>query len=724
MKALLLPKRSFNPRKAVLFGTLSAVVGIIVLIAVFADTGFSPTGGRPFAFNSAFNTTIPGGPALDPNSAAMVANLTYNTHPGIAYLYNNGKPIFYADSSTPTYTVTCTEAWGTCPFSGLAVPIPANAKPDTDSDGHMFVVNIATHTEYDFWQYKFNGGSPTTSWGGVADINGNGQSSRGTAYASGTAGMAGLVRISDIKSGAINHALVFSTSDCAAPASVFRYPAIHSDGKYTGTGAIPEGARVQLDPSINVDGIANITAGEKMVAKALQQYGAYAVDCAGSTGPGGMGYYFEDPREEGVADPYPGVGFAWDYFGMDHIPWKSLKVLNASVTQPPNNNPVPPSVSMTSPANGATVSGVVTVSANASDSVGISNVQFKLDGANLGSPITTAPYSYSWTTSSTSSGTHVLTATATDTAGLSSTTSNTTVTVSNADVVPPSAPTALTATAASSARINLAWHASTDSVGVTGYKIYRNGGATPLATVSGSTLTYADVQVSAGATYSYQVSAVDAAGNESAKSATASASTPAAADTTPPTVPTGLKSTSVTASSVSLSWTGSTDSGGSGLAGYHVYRNGVLIASPSSTTYNDTGLAAGTSYTYSVSAYDNAANGSFASTPLTVTTTSVTGDTIAPSVPGSLQTTSIGRYSISLTWRPSTDNVGVAGYRVWRGDGSYSNWVNVGTVSGSTLNFTDNNLRRHTTYTYGVRAYDAAGNISGGSNTIQVTTRR
>jgi len=724
MKSLLLPKQRFNPRKAVLFGALSAVIGIIVLIAVFADTGFSPTGGRPFAANSAFNTTIPNSPALDPNSAAMVANITYNTHPGIAYLYNNGKPIFYADSSTPTYTVKCTMSWGTCPFSGVAVPIPANAKPDTDSDGHMFVINIATHTEYDFWQYKFNSGSPTTSWGGIADINGNGQSSRGTAYASGTAGSAGLVRIADINSGVINHALVFSTSDCAAPASVFRYPATHSDGKYTGTGAIPEGARVQLDPSINVDSLSNITAGEKMVAKALQQYGAYAVDCAGSTGPGGMGYYFEDPREEGVANPYPGVGFGWDYFGMDHIPWKSLKVLNASVTQPPSSNPTPPSVTMTSPANGATVSGIVSVTANASDSVGISNVQFKLDGNNLGNPVTASPYAYSWNTSSVGNGTHILTATATDTAGLSSTTSNDTVTVSNADATAPSTPSGLTGSAPTSAQVNLSWKASTDNVGVTAYRVYRNGNTTALATVTGSTTTYTDAQVSAGTAYSYQVSALDAAGNESSKSGSISVTTPTATDTTPPSAPTGLKTTSVTTTSVALAWNASTDTGGSGLAGYHLYRNGVLIASPSGTTYTDSGLTAGTSYTYSVSAYDHAANGSFASTPLTVTTSSSSADTIAPSPPTSLRATSISRYSVSVAWGSSTDNVGVTGYRIWRGDGNYSNWVNVGTVSGSTLNFTNSNLRRGTTYTYGIRAYDAAGNISGGSNTIRVTTSR
>jgi len=242
--------------------------------------------------------------------------------------------------------------------------------------------------------------------------------------------------------------------------------------------------------------------------------------------------------------------------------------------------------------------------------------------------------------------------------------------------------------------------------------------------VTGSTTTYTDAQVSAGTAYSYQVSALDAAGNESSKSGSISVTTPTATDTTPPSAPTGLKTTSVTTTSVALAWNASTDTGGSGLAGYHLYRNGVLIASPSGTTYTDSGLTAGTSYTYSVSAYDHAANGSFASTPLTITTSSSSADTIAPSAPLSLRATSISRYSVSVAWGSSTDNVGVTGYRIWRGDGNYSNWVNVGTVSGSTLNFTNSNLRRGTTYTYGIRAYDAAGNISGGSNTIRVTTSR
>lgn len=91
----------------------------------------------------------------------------------------------------------------------------------------------------------------------------------------------------------------------------------------------------------------------------------------------------------------------------------------------------PPSVSITAPANSATVSGTITVSANASDNVGVAGVQFKLDGANLGTEDTTSPYSMSWNTTTASNGLHALTAVARDAAGNSATAANVNVTVSN-----------------------------------------------------------------------------------------------------------------------------------------------------------------------------------------------------------------------------------------------------------------------------------------------------
>jgi Bacterial Ig domain len=91
----------------------------------------------------------------------------------------------------------------------------------------------------------------------------------------------------------------------------------------------------------------------------------------------------------------------------------------------------PPTISITAPANGATVSGTVTVSANATDNVGVTSVQFFLDGANLGLQLVAAPYSITWNSTSTINGAHTLTAQARDAAGNVGNATPVSVTVSN-----------------------------------------------------------------------------------------------------------------------------------------------------------------------------------------------------------------------------------------------------------------------------------------------------
>jgi hypothetical protein len=92
----------------------------------------------------------------------------------------------------------------------------------------------------------------------------------------------------------------------------------------------------------------------------------------------------------------------------------------------------PPTVALSAPAAGATVSGAaVTVSATATDNVGVVGVQFRLDGVNLGAEDTTAPYSVTWNTTTASNGTHTLTAVARDAAGNVATSAARTVTVNN-----------------------------------------------------------------------------------------------------------------------------------------------------------------------------------------------------------------------------------------------------------------------------------------------------
>src|SRR5207244_4194616 len=118
--------------------------------------------------------------------------------------------------------------------------------------------------------------------------------------------------------------------------------------------------------------------------------------------------------------------------------WRITQGFKNTSTPPPDTTP--PTVSITSPASGATVSATITVSATASDNVGVAGVQFKLDGANLGAEDTTAsPYSTSWNTTAASNGSHTLTAVARDAAGNQKTSAAVTVTVSNTtpDTTPP-----------------------------------------------------------------------------------------------------------------------------------------------------------------------------------------------------------------------------------------------------------------------------------------------
>ena len=125
--------------------------------------------------------------------------------------------------------------------------------------------------------------------------------------------------------------------------------------------------------------------------------------------------------------------------------------------------------------------------------------------------------------------------------------------------------------------------------------------------------------------------------------------------------------------------------------------------------YTDSGLAAGTTYGYSVIALDAAGNASAAAAASAKT---LTLDTTPPTAPGNLKATVKPR-KVALTWTASTDNVGVAGYRAYR------NGVLIATVAAGSLSYTDGSAPKGAD-SYTVAAYDAAGNKSPLSNTATV----
>ena len=206
------------------------------------------------------------------------------------------------------------------------------------------------------------------------------------------------------------------------------------------------------------------------------------------------------------------------------------------------------------------------------------------------------------------------------------------------DTSPPSSPTNLTANAVSSSQINLSWNASTDNVGVTGYKVYRESVQT--ATTTGTS--YSNTGLSPSITYSYTVAAYDAAGNTSAQSTGVSATTQAAPDTTAPSAPTNLTAGAVSSSQINLAWTSSTDN--VGVTGYKVYRGGTQITTVSGSSYQNTGLAPSTNYTYTVAAYDAAGN------------TSAQASSASATTQGALPTTTLSITSYGATGNDTTDD--------------------------------------------------------------------
>ena len=178
------------------------------------------------------------------------------------------------------------------------------------------------------------------------------------------------------------------------------------------------------------------------------------------------------------------------------------------------------------------------------------------------------------------------------------------------DTQAPTQPGGLTAATTSSSSIKLAWTASSDNVGVSGYEIRRGG--VPIATVTGTT--YIDSGLLALTTYAYEVRAVDAAGTQSTP-AQASATT-TFEDLTPPTSPV-LLSARVSSRRVTLSWSASADD--VKVTGYRVRRNGVQAKQLTGLTFRDN-PGRGT-FTYTVVAYDAKNNVSGASNAITVVVT-------------------------------------------------------------------------------------------------------
>ncbi len=316
-----------------------------------------------------------------------------------------------------------------------------------------------------------------------------------------------------------------------------------------------------------------------------------------------------------------------------------------------------------------------------------------------------------------------------DAAGNSSTPSALVVAVVSPppDTTPPSQVSGVTA-AVTGSSVALAWAAAGDDVGVTAYDVHRSTSATftPSASTlrtSTSQLSWSDTGVATGTWY-YRVVARDLAGNAGAPSTAVRADVVPPTDSTPPTTP-GSFTGSVSGSTVTLSWTASTDD--TSVTGYDVHTSTDPAFAPSAATLIGTttalgwtaqDVAVGTRY-YRVVARDAAGNSSTPTAPWTATV-QPPPDTTSPTTPTSVSATADGS-SISVTWAASTDDTGVVGYEVHRSTTSGftpSPGTRLGTTA--TTGWTDTGLAPGT-YFYVVIAYDAVPNRSAPSAEVQAT---
>ncbi len=286
-----------------------------------------------------------------------------------------------------------------------------------------------------------------------------------------------------------------------------------------------------------------------------------------------------------------------------------------------------------------------------------------------------------------------------------------------ADTTAPSAPASLTATpAASGTQIDLSWAAASDNVGVTGYRLERCQGAScstfaQIATPSATT--YSDTALTPATSYSYRVRATDAAGNLGAYSPVATATTPSVVDTTAPSTPANLTATPASSTQVNLSWTAATDN--VGVTGYRVYRGGVQVGTPTATAFSDTGLTAGATYSYTVSAIDAAGNESAQTAAVQATTPvpDTTAPVVAISAPADAATVS-GNVTVSADATDTGSGVHDVQFYL---EGTPTTDVTTAPYSYQWNTATSANGTYHLTAV----AKDNAGNLSATSATVTVT---
>jgi hypothetical protein len=259
------------------------------------------------------------------------------------------------------------------------------------------------------------------------------------------------------------------------------------------------------------------------------------------------------------------------------------------------------------------------------------------------------------------------------------------------DTTPPTPPAGVEVVALGETATSLRWTGSTDDVGVVGYEVVRDEQVVARATG----LSAGEESLRPYTAYCYRVRALDAAGNRSDPSAPGCVMTP---DLTPPLAPSLVSASPLSDRALRVTWLAATDN--VGIAGYEILRDGAVVGRSAEPSFELKRLLPGRDYCVEVRAFDPAGLRS----PISEKGCGHTPDLTPPTVPGGVLAAATTSTRVAVAWSPSEDDVGVAGYEVWRGD------VLVARVEGTRA--MDGDLAPASEHCYELRAFDAAGNRS------------
>jgi hypothetical protein len=315
---------------------------------------------RLFSPSSFWNKPLADGAPLDPRSREIVGALRQEvakeipkrTGPWISTA-SYSTPLYEVPNDQPTVRVALNnpnEHWRrTLQTAFTAVPIPRDARPAVGTDGHLTIWQPSTDKLWEFWRARREGnGGWRAAWGGAirrvskspgyyTDKSWPGSAPNWGASATSLPVIGGTMLIDELRRGRIDHALALAVP--FARAGVFSRPAQRTDGASQSPNAIPEGARLRLDPRLDINRLA-LPRPTRVMAKAAQRYGMVVRDQTANA----IAFYAEDPTPTGK-DPYRGAnGKAngeplfegkWPVDLLERFPWDHLQLLKMDLRRGP-----------------------------------------------------------------------------------------------------------------------------------------------------------------------------------------------------------------------------------------------------------------------------------------------------------------------------------------------------------------------------------------------------